>query len=135
MSTIIDCNENILRAFPMLSTPAWQFTCTDCVFRALQALNRPARCKEIRQWINDNAGFPYGITVEMVAACCSRLIRMGLAKREEVDVGTLEIPLENWCLNPLVDIKRCQTCGGKCKFNADHTKLVVKNKNAYYSLA
>lgn len=48
MSIVIDCNENILRAFPMLSTPAWQFMCTDCVYQALQALNRPVRCKEIR---------------------------------------------------------------------------------------
>lgn len=134
MSIIIDCNENILRAFPMLSTPAMQFACTDYVFRALQVLNRPVRCKEIRQWINNNAGFPYGITIEMVAACCSRLVKMGLAKREEVNLGTLEIPLEDWCLASLMDVKNCQTCGGKCKFNADHTKLVVKNKNAYYSL-
>lgn len=58
MSIVIDCNENILRAFPMLSTPAWQFMCTGCVFQALQALNRPVRCKEIREWFNDNVGFP-----------------------------------------------------------------------------
>lgn len=134
MSIVIDCNEKILRAFPMLSTPARQFMCTDCVYQALQALNRPVRCKEIRQWVNDNVGFPRGVTVEMIAACCRRLVKMGLAKREEVNLGILEIPLENWCLTPLKDIKSCKACGNKCKFNADHTKLAVENKNAYYSL-
>ena len=134
MSTTIDCNENILRGFPILSTLSWQLTCTDCVFQALQALNRPVRCKEIRQWVNENIDLPYDITIEMIAACCSRLIKMELVERKEVDVGILEIPLEDWCLIPLMDVKNCQTCGGKCKFNADHTKLVVKNKNAYYSL-
>lgn len=134
MSIVIDCNENILRAFPMLSTPAWQFMCTGCVFQALQALNRPVRCKEIREWFNDNIGFPRDITVEMIAACCLRLVKMGLAKREEIDEGTLEIPLEDWCLNYSADLKSCQACGNKCKFNDDHTKLVVKNTNAYYSL-
>ena len=53
MSIVIDCNENILRAFPMLSAPAWQLMCTDCVYQALQDMNRPVRCKEIRQWVND----------------------------------------------------------------------------------
>lgn len=134
MSIVIDCNEKILRAFPMLSTPARQFMCTDCVYQALQALNRPVRCKEIRQWVNDNVGFPRGVTVEMIAACCRRLVKMGLAKREEVNLGILEIPLENWCLTPLKDIKSCKACGNKCKFNAGHTKLIVENKNAYYSL-
>lgn len=133
MSIAIDCNEKILRAFPMLSTPAWQLMCTDCVFQALQAMNRPVRCKEIRQWVNDNVGFPYGVTVEMIAACCRRLVKMGLAKREEVDEGTLEIPLEDWC-SYSADTRNCQACGNRCKFNSDHTKLVVKNTNAYYSL-
>ena len=133
MSIVIDCNEKILRAFPMLSTPAWQLMCTDCVFQALQAMNRPVRCKEIRQWVNDNVGFPYGVTVEMIAACCHRLVKMGLAKREEVDEGTLEIPLEDWC-SYSADTRNCQACGNRCKFNSDHTKLVVKNTNAYYSL-
>lgn len=58
MSIVIDCNENILRAFPMLSAPAWQLMCTDCAFQALQALNRPVRCKEIRQWIKKKCQFP-----------------------------------------------------------------------------
>ena len=133
MSIVIDCNEKILRAFPMLSTPAWQFMCTDCVFQALQVLNRPVRCKEIRQWVNDNVGFPRGVTVEMIAACCLRLVKMGLVKREEVDEGTLEIPLEDWC-SYSADTRNCQACGNGCKFNSDHTKLVVKNTNAYYSL-
>ena len=133
MSIAIDCNENILRAFPMLSAPAWQLMCTDCVYHALQDMNRPVRCKEIRQWVNNNVGFPYGVTVEMIAACCRRLVKMGLAKREEVDEGMLEIPLEDWCTYS-ADTKKCQACGGKCKFNSDHTKLVVKNTNAYYSL-
>lgn len=134
MSIVIDCNEAILRAFPMMSTPARQFMCTDYVYRALQALNRPVRCKEICQWINDNIGFLRGGTVEMVSACCQRLIVMGLAKREEIDEGTLEIPLEDWCFYYSMDIKYCQTCGNHCKFNDDHTKLVVKNKVAYFSL-
>ena len=133
MSIAIDCNENILRAFPMLSAPAWQLMCTDCVYHALQDMNRPVRCKEIRQWVNDNVGFPYGVTVEMIAACCRRLVKMGLAKREEVDEGTLEIPLEDWC-EYSADTKHCQACSGKCKFNSNHTKLVIKNTNAYYSL-
>ena len=133
MSIAIDCNEKILRAFPMLSTPAWQLMCTDCVFQALQAMNRPVRCKEIRQWVNDNVGFPYSVTVEMIAACCRRLVKMGLAKREEVDEGTLEIPLEDWC-SYSANTRNCQACGNRCKFNSDHTKLVVKNTNAYYSL-
>lgn len=133
MSIIIDCNENILRAFPMLSAPAWQLMCTDCVYCALQDINRPVRCKEIRQWVNDNVGFPRGVTIEMIAACCHRLVKMGLAKREEVDEGTLEIPLEDWC-SYSADTRNCQACGNRCKFNSDHTKLVVKNTNAYYSL-
>lgn len=133
MSIVIDCNEKILRAFPMLSTPAWQLMCTDCVYRALQVMNRPVRCKEIRQWVNDNVGFPCGVTIEMIAACCHRLVKMGVAKREEVDEGTLEIPLEDWCKYS-ADTRNCQACGGKCKFNSDRTKLVVKNTNAYYSL-
>lgn len=134
MSIVIDCNENILRAFPMLSTPAWQFMCTDCVYRALQAMNRPVRCKEIRQWIKENASFPRGVTIEMISACCLRLVKMGLVKRKEVDEGMLEIPLEDWCLYYSMNVKYCQDCGNRCKFNDDHTKLVVKNKNAYYSL-
>ncbi len=133
MSIVIDCNENILRAFPMLSAPAWQLMCTDCVYHALQDMNRPVRCKEIRQWVNDNVGFPRGVTVEMIAACCRRLVKMGLVKREEVDEGTLEIPLEDWC-SYSADTRNCQACGNRCKFNSDHTKLVVKNTNAYYSL-
>lgn len=98
MSIVIDCNENILRAFPMLSTPAWQFMCTGCVFQALQALNRPVRCKEIREWFNDNVGFPRDITVEMIAACCLRLIKMGLVKREMVDGVIREIPREGFAV-------------------------------------
>lgn len=133
MSIAIDCNENILRAFPMLSAPAWQLMCTDCVYHALQDMNRPVRCKEIRQWVNNNVGFPRGVTIEMIAACCRRLVKMGLVKREEVDEGTLEIPLEDWCKYS-ADTKNCQACGNRCKFNSDHTKLVVKNTNAYYSL-
>lgn len=133
MSIVIDCNEKILHGFPMLSTPAWQFMCTDCVFQALQVFKRPVRCKEIRQWVNDRVGFPYGVTIEMIAACCHRLVKMGLAKREEVDEGTLEIPLEDWC-SYSADTRNCQACGNRCKFNSDHTKLVVKNTNAYYSL-
>lgn len=133
MSIVIDCNEKILQGFPMLSTPAWQLMCTDCVFQALQVMNRPVRCKEIRQWVNDNVGFPYGVTVEMIAACCRRLVKMGLAKREEVDEGTLEISLEDWC-SYSADTRNCQACGNRCKFNSDRTKLVVKNTNAYYSL-
>lgn len=133
MSIAIDCNENILRAFPMLSAPAWQLMCTDCVYHALQDMNRPVRCKEIRQWVNNNVGFPLGVTVEMIAACCRRLVKMGLVKREEVDEGTLEIPLEDWC-SYSTDTRNCQACGNRCKFNRDHTKLVVKNTNAYYSL-
>lgn len=132
MSIIIDCNEKILRAFPMMSTPAWQFMCTDCVFQALQALNRPVRCKEIRQWINENIGFPHGVTIEMIAACCLRLTKMGLAKREEIDGETRELPLE-WCSNS-ANPNHCARCGNKCKFNEDRTKIVVKNKLAYYSL-
>ena len=133
MSIAIDCNENILRAFPMLSAPAWQLMCTDCVYYALQDMNRPVRCKEIRQWVNNNVGFPRSVTVEMITACCRRLVKMGLAKREEVDEGTLEIPLEDWC-SYSADTRNCQACGNRCKFNSDHTKLVVKNTNAYYSL-
>lgn len=134
MSIVIDCNEKILQAFPMMSTPAWQFMCTDCVYQALQALNHPVRCKEIRQWIKENASFPRDVTIEMISACCLRLVKMGLAKRKEVDEGMLEIPLEDWCLYYSMNVKYCQDCGNRCKFNDDHTKLVVKNKNAYYSL-
>ena len=133
MSIVIDCNENILRAFPMLSTPAWQFMCTDCVYHPLQSLNHSVRCKEIREWIYKNSNITYNITIAMVSSCCHRLVKMGLAKREEVDEGTLEIPLEDWCKYS-VDPENCQACGGKCKFNSDRTKLVVKNTNAYYSL-
>lgn len=133
MSIVIDCNEKILNAFPMMSTPTWQLMCTDCVYHALQDMNRPVRCKEIRQWVNNNVGFPYGVTVEMIAACCRRLVKMGLVKREEVDEGTLEIPLEDW-YSYSADTEKCHACGGKCKFNSDHTKLVIKNTNAYYSL-
>lgn len=32
MSIVIDCNEKILQAFPMLSTPALQFMYTDYIF-------------------------------------------------------------------------------------------------------
>lgn len=134
MSIVIDCNEKILRAFPMLSTPARQFMCTDRVYQALQALNRPVRCKEIRQWISENVGFPRSVTIEMISACCLRLTKMGLAKREKVDEGTLEIPLEDWCLNYSMNLKTCKACSGKCKLNDDHTKLVVKNEITYYSL-
>lgn len=134
MSIVIDCNEKILQAFPRLSTPALQFMYTDYVFRALQALNRPVRCKEIRQWIKENASLPRDVTIERISACCLRLVKMGLAKRKEVDEGMLEIPLEDWCLDYSMNVKYCQDCGNRCKFNDDHTKLVVKNKNAYYSL-
>ena len=118
MSIVIDCNEKILQAFPMMSTPAWQFMCTDCVYQALQALNHPVRCKEIRQWIKENASFPRDVTIEMISACCLRLVKMGLAKRKEVDEGMLEIPLEDWCLYYSMNVKYCQDCGNK-RINSD----------------
>lgn len=132
MSIVIDCNEAILRAFPMLSTPARQFMYTDYVYRALQALNRPVRCKEIRQWINDNIGFPRGGTVEMVSACCWRLVRMGLAKRETTDGIIREIPREGFC-SWAHDVERCKNCK-MCHFNEDYSKVLIKESIAYYSL-
>lgn len=132
MSIVIDCNEAILRAFPMLSTPARQFMYTDYVYRALQALNRPVRCKEIRQWINDNIGFPRGGTVEMVSACCWRLVRMGLAKRETTDGIIREIPREGFC-SWAHDVERCKNCKS-CHFNEDYSKVLIKESIAYYSL-
>lgn len=132
MSIVIDCNEAILRAFPMLSTPARQFMYTDYVYRALQALNRPVRCKEIRQWINDNVGFPRGITVEMIAACCLRLVKMGLAKRETTDGIIREIPREGFC-SWAHDVERCKNCK-MCHFNEDYSKVLIKESIAYYSL-
>lgn len=132
MSIVIDCNEKILHAFPMMSTPAWQFMCTDCVYRALQALNRPVRCKEIRQWISDNAGFPRGVTVEMVSACCWRLVKMGLAKRETTDGIIREIPREGFC-SWAHDVENCKKCK-MCHFNEDYSKVLMKESIAYYSL-
>ena len=132
MSIVIDCNEKILHAFPMMATPAWQFMCTDCVFQALQALNRPVRCKEIRQWVNDNVGFPRGITIEMIAACCLRLVKMGLAKRETTDGTIREIPRENFC-SWAHDVERCKNCKS-CHFNEDYSKVLIKESIAYYSL-
>lgn len=132
MSIVIDCNENILRAFPMLSTPAWQFMCTDCVYRALQVMNRPVRCKEIRQWVNDNVGFPRGVTIEMIAACCLRLVKMGLVKREMVDGAIREIPREGFCswAHNVENCKKCKTC----HFNEDYSKVLMKESIPYYSL-
>ena len=132
MSIAIDCNENILRAFPMLSAPAWQLMCTDCVYHALQDMNRPVRCKEIRQWVNNNVGFPYGVTVEMIAACCRRLVKMGLVKRETDDSEIREIPREDFC-SWAHDIERCKKCK-MCHFNEDYSKVLVKESIPYYSL-
>lgn len=132
MSIVIDCNEAILRAFPMLSTPARQFMYTDYVYRALQALNRPVRCKEICQWINDNIGFPRGGTVEMVSACCWRLVKMGLAKRETTDGIIREIPREGFC-SWAHDVEHCKNCKF-CHFNEDYSKVLIKESIAYYSL-
>lgn len=132
MSIVIDCNEKILQAFPMLSTPALQFMYTDYVFRALQALNRPVRCKEIRQWVNDNVGFPRGVTVEMIAACCLRLVKMGLIKRETVDGAIREIPREGFC-SWAHDVENCKKCK-MCHFNEDYSKVLMKESIAYYSL-
>ncbi len=132
MSIVIDCNEAVLRAFPMLSTPARQFMYTDYAYRALQALNRPVRCKEIRQWINDNIGFPRGITVEMVSACCWRLVKMGLVKRETTDGIIREIPREGFC-SWAHDVENCKKCK-MCHFNEDYSKVLIKESIAYYSL-
>ena len=132
MSIAIDCNENILRAFPMLSAPAWQLMCTDCVYHALQDMNRPVRCKEIRQWVNNNVGFPRGVTVEMIAACCRRLVKMGLAKRETVDSGIREIPREDFC-SWAHDVENCKKCK-MCHLNEDYSKVLVKESIPYYSL-
>lgn len=132
MSIVIDCNETILRAFPMLSIPAWQFMCTDYVYRALQALNRPVRCKEIRQWVNDNVGFPRGVTVKMVSACCWRLVKMGLVKRETADGVIREIPREGFC-SWAHDVENCKKCK-ICHFNEDYSKVLMKESIAYYSL-
>ena len=132
MSIVIDCNEAVLYAFPMLSTPARQFMYTDYVYRALQALNRPVRCKEIRQWVNDNVGFPRGVTVEMVSACCWRLVKMGLVKRETTDGVIREIPREGFC-SWAHDIENCKKCK-MCHFNEDYSKVLMKESIAYYSL-
>ena len=132
MSIAIDCNENTLRAFPMLSTPAWQLMCTDCVYQALQVINHPVRCKEIRQWVNDNVGFPRGVTVEMIAACCRRLVKMGLAKREKVDGTVREIPREDFC-SWAHDVEFCKKCKS-CHFNEDYSKILMKESIPYYSL-
>ncbi len=132
MSIVIDCNEKILQAFPMLSTPALQFMYTDYIFRALQALNRPVRCKEIRQWIKENASFPRDVTIEMIAACCLRLVKMGLVKREMVDGTIREIPRESFC-SWAHDVERCKKCK-MCHFNEDYSKVLMKESIAYYSL-
>ena len=132
MSIVIDCNEKILQAFPMLSTPALQFMYTDYIFRALQALNRPVRCKEIRQWIKENASFPRDVTIEMIAACCLRLVKMGLVKREMVDGAIREIPREGFC-SWAHDVERCKKCK-MCHFNEDYSKVLMKESIAYYSL-
>lgn len=132
MSIVIDCNEKILRAFPMMSTPALQFMYTDYIFRALQALNRPVRCKEIRQWIKENASFPRDVTIEMISACCLRLVKMGLVKREMVDGAIREIPREGFC-SWAHDVERCKKCK-MCHFNEDYSKVLMKESIAYYSL-
>ena len=132
MSIVIDCNENILRAFPMLSTPALQFMYTDCVYHALQALNRPVRCKEIRQWINKNVGFPPIVTIQMISACCLRLVKMGLVKCEMVDGVIREIPREGFC-SWAHDVENCKKCK-MCHFNEDYSKVLVKESIPYYSL-
>lgn len=132
MSIVIDCNENILRAFPMLSTPAWQFMCTGCVFQALQALNRPVRCKEIRQWINKNVGFPRSVTIQMISACCLRLMKMELVKCETVDNVIREIPREGFC-SWAHDVENCKKCK-MCHFNEDYSKVLMKESIPYYSL-
>lgn len=132
MSIVIDCNENVLRAFPMLSTPALRFMCTDCVYQALQALNRPVRCKEIRQWINKNVGFPRSLTIQMISACCLRLVKMGLVKCEMVDGVIREIPRESFC-SWAHDVENCKKCK-MCHFNEDYSKVLVKESIAYYSL-
>lgn len=132
MSIVIDCNEKILQAFPMLSTPALQFMYTDYIFRALQALNRPVRCKEIRQWIKENASFPRDVTIEMISACCLRLVKMGLVKRKMVDGAIREIPRESFC-SWAHDVERCKKCK-MCHFNEDYSKVLMKESIAYYSL-
>lgn len=132
MSIVIDCNEKILQAFPMLSTPALQFMYTDYIFRALQALNRPVRCKEIRQWIKENASFPRDVTIEMISACCLRLVKMGLVKREMVDGAIREIPREGFC-SWAHDVEHCKKCK-MCHFNEDYSKVLMKESIAYYSL-
>lgn len=132
MSIVIDCNEKILQAFPMLSTPALQFMYTDYIFRALQALNRPVRCKEIRQWIKENASFPHDVTIEMISACCLRLVKMGLVKREMVDGAIREIPREGFC-SWAHDVECCKKCK-MCHFNEDYSKVLMKESIAYYSL-
>lgn len=132
MSIVIDCNEKILQAFPMLSTPALQFMYTDYIFRALQALNRPVRCKEIRQWIKENASFPRDVTIEMISACCLRLVKMGLVKREMVDGAIREIPREGFC-SWAHDVERCKKCK-MCHFNEDYSKVLMKESISYYSL-
>ena len=132
MSIVIDCNEKILRAFPMMSTPALQFMYTDYIFRALQALNRPVRCKEIRQWIKENANFPRDVTIEMISACCLRLVKMGLVKREMVDGAIREIPREGFC-SWAHDVECCKKCK-MCHFNEDYSKVLMKESIAYYSL-
>ena len=132
MSIVIDCNEKILRAFPMMSTPALQFMYTDYIFRALQVLNRPVRCKEIRQWIKENASFPRDVTIEMISACCLRLVKMGLVKREMVDGAIREIPREGFC-SWAHDVERCKKCK-MCHFNEDYSKVLMKESIAYYSL-
>ena len=132
MSIVIDCNEKILNAFPMMYIPARQFMCTDCVFQALQVMNRPVRCKEIHQWVNDNVGFPRNVTIEMISACCRRLVKMGLAKRETVDGAIREIPREGFC-SWAHDVENCKKCK-TCHFNEDYSKVLMKESIAYYSL-
>ncbi len=70
MSIIIECDKKILQAFPMMYIPAMQFMYTNCVRQALQALNHPVRCKEIRKWIYENSDITYDITITMVSSCC-----------------------------------------------------------------
>lgn len=132
MSIVIDCNEKILQAFPMLSTPALQFMYTDYVFRVLQALNRPVRCKEIRQWIKENASFPRSVTIQMISACCLRLMKMGLVKCETVDNVIREIPREGFC-SWAHDVENCKKCK-MCHFNEDYSKVLMKESIPYYSL-
>lgn len=134
MSIVIDCNEKVLKGFPMLYVPSLQFAYTNAVYLALQSLNHPVRCKEICQRLEENNnGYPSAIvTSQMVAACCRRLVKMGLAKREMVDGVIREIPREGFC-SWAHDVERCKKCK-MCHFNEDYSKVLMKESISYYSL-